>query len=178
MRVFRLSVLALALLLGPLPALAQGVEDGPYVVLSGLPFTVTLTAGTHTTGFFMGNDSAGAFGDGIALRDGYLAIFVDGIEIDFDVSAGGIVAAGSGAADMYEYSGDFDVTAGDHTILFRISGSGTDRPGISIDDFSLDGVVSGIPGTGGTTMPEPGTLALFGLGLLGLGWMRRRIQIT
>jgi hypothetical protein len=55
------------------------------------------------------------------------------------------------------------------------------RPYVGIEDFgawrltltALSGVVSNVHEIG-AEVPEPGTLALFGTGLLGAGWLRRR----
>ncbi len=41
-------------------------------------------------------------------------------------------------------------------------------------DITLTGITSVGEGTGPSAVPEPGMLAIFGLGLVGLGYTRRR----
>jgi hypothetical protein len=45
-----------------------------------------------------------------------------------------------------------------------MTGSGNGRAGFSFDDFHFNGPEA----------PVPATLALLGLGLIAMGWMRRR----
>ena len=59
----------------------------------------------------------------------------------------------------------FDITGWNGTAPINLSGFWPEQGGIShVSIF----------GSGGTTVPEPGTLALLGLGLFGMGLMRRR----
>ncbi len=43
------------------------------------------------------------------------------------------------------------------------------------DDFTVDDLsLTGVPNVPAAPVPEPATLGIFGVGLAGLGWMRRR----
>ena len=59
MRLIRLLAVILALVTIPLPAFAQGVEDGPSVVLGGIPFQITLTSGDEASASFRVEDASG-----------------------------------------------------------------------------------------------------------------------
>jgi hypothetical protein len=123
-------------------------------------------AGNYLTGFFMGNDSQNAFGIDNAIDVDRLAIFVDGVNVGFDTRfPGNNFPTGSTPADMFEFSSNAFFSAGLHTVEFRISGSGTSRAGISVDDFFLNA-----PDT--PQVPAPATLLRLGRGLAGAGLAR------
>jgi hypothetical protein len=127
--------------------------------------TVNLQAGTQTAGFFMSLDAASGMGINQAILGDLLAIFVEGIVQPFTTRfPDNNFPTGSTPADFYEFSSDFAASGGPTLIEFRISGSGTSRAGISVDDFFV---------TGGA-VPEPSIIALIGLGLAGIGYQRRR----
>lgn len=139
--------------------------NGEYLSLS--QSVGIAVAGTYVAGFFMGNDSSSSFGIDSAIAAEHLAIFVDGASIGFDTrSPGNNFTTGTTPADMAEFSADAFFSAGLHTVEFGISGSGTSRAGISVDDFFLDA-------PDGPKVPAPAALLLLGMGLAGAGLARR-----
>jgi len=86
-------------------------------------------------------------------------------EVEWDLTGTGymllaIVAKTAGSLNIYEVSGDMGLT-----------GTGTVMSPDGIDSISH---ISFFVGKGEITVPEPGTLALLGLGLIGMGVARRR----
>ncbi|MEK9646330.1 MAG: PEP-CTERM sorting domain-containing protein [Alphaproteobacteria bacterium] len=57
-----------------------------------------------------------------------------------------------------------------NTLTFIIADSGDSQLDSTV---CIEGLGTENPG-GGTTVPEPGTMTIFGLGLLGQAWARRR----
>ena len=115
------------------------VADERFEYLS-LSQEVYLPAGTHVVGFFMGNDSGSGFKTNGAVNGKRLATFIDGVHHRFTTRppyALGRIPPGSTANDMYEFSTEFTSAGGPTSFELRISGSGSWRPGISVDDAFL-----------------------------------------
>jgi len=111
-------------------------------------------------------DSNGNFPGGFKNID--ICVFTQGCS---GGSQGSALAAGASDAFMLTIFGDFS------------NGGGLGIPGVTLDPFPVKFQTTqgsfefgGTPPPPGITIPEPSSLALFGVGLLGLGMMRRRRQ--
>jgi len=111
---------------------------------------VVLEAGFHRIGFSLAsNTEIGGAGLSDALNDQRLAIFVDGNYVPFDEPDFSTPFGLDGVASptFVELSSEIKLT-GAHDIEFRVSGSGTKRAGMSVDDFFV------------TQVPEPSSALL------------------
>jgi hypothetical protein len=129
--------------------------------------TVNLTSGNYDVGYFMGNDSSSGFGVRGAIVDGLLGIVVNGVPltISFNPTLQSNLFRITGSPnEMVEVFSEFSSAGGSTTIEFDISGSGTARAGISVDDFFVNPAA----------VPEPNTLALFGIAVSCLMFLRPR----
>ena len=129
--------------------------------------TINVAAGNQTAGFFMGLDSSSGMGINNAIAANRLAILINGTVAPFTTRHPvNNFPTGSTPANMIEFSSDFLSFGGLTTFEFRISGSGTSRAGISVDDFFVTGAIGEVP--------EPSSLILFGGALLLGAFTRRR----
>jgi hypothetical protein len=143
---------------------ATAASNGEYLSLSQ---TVNLVAGDHVAGFWMGHDDNAVIGIDFAISLGNLAVYVDSVLQPFTTRwPENNFPQGSTPADLYEFSSTFSHGGGPALIEFRLSGSGTGRTVLSVDDLFVTGA--------DVDVPEPGSLALLGLGLAGLGLRGRR----
>jgi hypothetical protein len=131
--------------------------------------TVNLLPGEQTAGFYMSLDANSMMGIHQAIGLQQLAIFVNGSYQPFTTRfPQNNFPTGSTPADFYEFSSEFTSVGGPTLLEFRISGSGTSRAGISVDDAFVTGTQ--------TIIPEPSTFIVWSLlgGLGIIGWWRRR----
>ncbi len=127
----------------------QNVRSGDYAAFAvtatrnneyvSFAQTLSLAAGDHTASFYMGHDQRNVFGIERAITNGRLGIWINGSLLTFNSTYGNRFSYGSSPSDFTLFDADFTSLGGLTTIEFRISGSGTARAGISIDDFALVG---------------------------------------
>lgn len=146
-------------------SVAWGLDPREFLSLSQ---TVDLEPGIHKVGFFVGHDSPHSFGVGGAILTELMAIVVDGNRTPFTVTppAQGspdniIVTTGTGPGNMLEFSSLVQSEGGPTEIELRISGSGIQRAGISVDDAFVERI------------PEPAAQLLTAIALIGISLIRR-----
>lgn len=131
--------------------------------------TVNLLPGLQTAGFFMGLDQNGGIGIDFAIDAQRLAILVNSVNQTFTTRFPfNNFPTGSTPAGFFEFSSNFTSVGGPTLLEFRISGSGTWRAGISVDDFFVTGAIA-------QAVPEPASIAIWSLAsVVGFALRRRR----
>jgi hypothetical protein len=121
--------------------------------------TIDFSAGTYDIGFSYGSNQ-GPYGNSTEI---YMD---DNLLINGSTAGNGNIGNGFQTENVR-----VAVSSGVHTVTFKVSGSGAVPVSISADDFYVSNI------NGDTqAVPEPGVIALFGLGLTGLCLARRRKQ--
>lgn len=113
-------------------AATQGA--GEHLALSQ---PVTFTDDLYEIGFYIGTDAAENFDVLQAIASGGLGIYVDGSPLPLHVAEHnlqGFVTPGSDPVDFRLFAARYEATAGTLPVELRVSGSGSSRAGISIDD--------------------------------------------
>jgi hypothetical protein len=140
---------------------AFGVIAGGLLESLTLSQSLNLAPGRYELGYFMGNDSSSEFG----VEGDPFGITVNGtpLTVAFNppLEFGNNFPITTTAAEMVEVTSNFSSAGGPTTIEFDISGSGTARAGISVDDFFV-------------AVPEPSTWAMLLAGFAGLGFVGYR----
>jgi PEP-CTERM motif len=136
---------------------AFGVTAGTSGEFLALSQTLNLAPRRYELGYFMGNDSSNVFG----VVGTPFGITVNGVPLTVafnpPLEFGNNFPITTTAAEMVEVTSNFSSAGGPTTIEFDISGSGTARAGISVDDFFV-------------AVPEPSTWTMMLLGFAGLGF--------
>lgn len=132
------------------PVGANGFSTGISETPLGGPATITQWAYMDTSNSYFGSTDANAMSDFLGKYNPSTASLIGMVSL----SGAGYASSGDGGLAS---SGPYSLTLVDQFCSSPIGGDGTCTGSVS---FSSDG---------GITAPEPGSLALFGAGLLGIG---------
>jgi hypothetical protein len=93
--------------------------------------------------------------------------------LDGDIFA--LLSGTPGALDLQFYPGVIDLIGGAPSSVHDVSGIlPDDTLGLAALDGDIFALLSGVQDSTSTEMPEPATIALFGIGLVGMAFIRRR----
>jgi len=151
------------------------IGNGFFDFLPGNGLYIDLDGSTNNTGVMAHTESLG-IGDytlSFDLAGNHRNNNVENTLVDVSIQAGGgtpvnqnySLAQGVGFTN---FSLDFSVTIDPSDILIRFGALGGDNIGMLLDNVVLADAVAAVP--------EPAIITLFGLGLLGLGFARRKVR--
>lgn len=146
---------------GSFSAFAHTRGDPP-IVASVTQTISNVLAGNVTVGFYIGHGQGMLLG--ARIDPTRTMIFIDGVPIL--ANANPTIPGGTLPTDFLLVSGNFVSSGGSHAVTYQWDGSGTFNAGVSTDDLFFNAEIGRVP--------EPGTVALFALGLAGVGFVRRK----
>ena len=164
----------------------QSISDGFVATASGtaysLDFGLWVTPGTTptTVSWWLGTTAFGSdISSGSAAQVGYTYLFNNGGWDVYDVNVTGLSGSLSAGGTYWLTLGNANDSAGDQFDAWDVNN------GPANCQFAVGGVPQGGCGLGGEAFtinssptPEPGTLIMFGSGILGLaGVLRRKINL-
>lgn len=118
----------------------------------------TTTLGMHAGNIMVNSSSPQAANSMVSIPVNYNVIYIPG---DFDLD---------GNVDL----DDYDILSGHYGMAGGLTDGDADGSGIvGFEDFTIMALHFGISVSESLTVPEPGSLALLGLGVAALGWRRR-----